>query len=68
MSKEAIDILEYMETVHTVECQGKRCNNVEQDVFDEVEFAKDLWKKGWRISRHGTLYCPDCSKKHIKSR
>lgn len=67
MPKEAIDIVEYIETFHEVSCQGKKCKHGETGFGDEFSFAGDLWKRGWRISSKGTLYCPDCAKKHLKN-
>jgi len=65
--KESIDLVEYMGITIEIECQGKNCDKSDSAWGeDEVEFAKDLWKKGWRISRQDTLYCPACSKKHLK--
>jgi hypothetical protein len=66
--KEAIDLVEYMEVQIEINCQGRNCEKSDGAWGeDEFEFAKDLWKKGWRISRQGTLYCPSCSKKHLKN-
>lgn len=66
--KESIDLIEYMETEIKIDCQSRGCEESDGGwCVDEVEFAKDLWKKGWRISRQGTLYCPKCAKKKIKS-
>lgn len=65
--KESIDLVEYMNVTIEIECQGKNCDKSDSAWDDdEVEFAKDLWKNGWRISRQGTLYCPSCVKKHLK--
>ena len=65
--KESIDLVEYMQTTIEIECQARNCDQSDTAwCEDEVEFAKELWKKGWRISRQGTLYCPICSKKHLK--
>lgn len=65
MSKESIDLIEYMSTTIEIECQGRSCD-VSDTAWneDDVDFAKELWKKGWRISRQGTLYCPNCVKKN----
>jgi hypothetical protein len=57
--KESIDLIDYIDTHLEVECQGRNCEYLD-GVYNmaEVEFAKELWKKGWRLSRQGTLYCP----------
>jgi hypothetical protein len=65
--KESIDLVEYMEVTITVDCQATGCEKSDGAwCDDEFEFAKELWKKGWRISRQGTLYCPKCVKKYLK--
>lgn len=67
MKKEAIDYIEYMQTEINVECQARNCEKTEGAWNeDEIEFAKDLVKAGWKISSKGTLYCPACAKKHLK--
>ena len=67
MTKESIDLIEYIETDIYILCQARNCDNSDREwIGNKVDFAKDLWKKGWRISRQGTLYCPSCVKKRLK--
>lgn len=62
---EAIDLVEYMETEIKIDCFG--CDATDESwVADEVDFAKDLFKKGWRVTSRGNVYCPKCAKKKLK--
>lgn len=55
---------EYCEVDVSVECQ--QCDKGEGDFgIDENDFAKELYKKGWRI-KNEMILCPRCVKK-IKS-
>ena len=34
--------------------------------IDEYEAANHLFEKGWRVTKMGKCYCPNCAKKKLK--
>lgn len=60
------DFEEYIESSVTVDCQGDGCTKSHgQWCMDEIDFAKECIKKGWRII-NDELLCPSCVKKLTK--
>lgn len=54
---------EYIESTVTVDCQGDGCvKSHGQWQMDEIDFAKECIRKGWKII-DGELLCPSCAKK-----
>lgn len=60
----AIDLAEQVELESVITCYS--CDREQRDWQDEIEFAKDLFKEGWRVTSRGNVYCPTCSKKKLK--
>ena len=57
---------EYIKTTAEADCQVEGCNKSHAEwCMDEIEFAKSLIRKGWRIIK-GVLHCSSCAKKKLK--
>jgi len=65
--KKQLDALvEFCYTEVSIECTECRSADGEFNV-DDVDAAKEFYKRGWRTTNEN-CYCPDCAKKHLKSK
>lgn len=62
------DLVDFVLTEVSVQCQGKICGKMEgAQHMEDYDLCKYIIKKGWKVSSRGTLYCPSCVKKYLKS-
>ena len=36
-------------------------------IFVDARAAEEFKEKGWRVTVHGNVYCPNCAKKKLKT-
>ena len=60
-------IYEAMDTLHTIICSNCGKNGYVHDI-DDWWAVEDFKNRGWRATKHGNVYCPDCAKKKLKAR
>lgn len=62
---EPIDLLDIIETECTITCSN--CGIQSSLRFVDTDEATDIFfEEGWRATKKGNVYCPECSNKKLK--
>ena len=62
---EVYELYENCTTENTIMCS--KCRTIGTEMNCDPYDAAVIWnKKGWRITRHQTIYCPKCAEGKLK--
>jgi len=62
---EIYELYEHCTTENTIMCN--KCRTIGREMDCDPYDAASTWsKKGWRITRYQTIYCPKCAKGKLK--
>ena len=62
------DLYDFIEEETTCEITCSNCGKSE-GTYGEAYWEKEgFFKKGWRATKRGNVYCPKCAKKKLKGK
>jgi|WetSurMetagenome_2_1015567.scaffolds.fasta_scaffold1436432_2 hypothetical protein len=69
MTKEEENLLEYIneETIYSVMCSNCLNEKIEHN-YDPIFFVEECVEEGWKVTKYGNIYCPECAKKKLKGK
>lgn len=59
------DLVDYIQILANIDCDNCSKSAI-SECCDGWDAADEFFRNGWRVTRSGNVYCPDCAKKKLK--